>query len=117
MALIHQLKAVATQILGNPEIGRKATLVRVTGVVSDPVAGTVTKTETETEANSYFDAPNHYNTPAGWNVEAQDVLAYLDQEVAIEDRVLRNGITWSVVNVIAYEAGDGIALWVAQLRR
>jgi hypothetical protein len=117
MTLLSDIKAIVTQVLGNPEIGRPVTIRRVTSSTSDPVAGTVSKVTEDIAANSYFDKFTKYNTPEGWNVENNDALAYLDQAVDTEDQVLRESITWSVLNVDPVELGDGIAIWIAQLRR
>lgn len=117
MSLLTDVKAIVTQILGNPEIGRPVTIRRVTSTTTDPVAGTVSKVTEDVAANSYFDKFTKYNTPESWNVEINDALAYLDQAVDTEDQVVRDAVVWTVVNADPVELGAGIAIWIAQLRR
>ena len=122
MALLNPLKAIVSKLLA--QYGRAITIVRVTSV-SDPVSGVVTKVKTDVDAYAYFDKVTQYNAPAGATVELNDVLAYIDTELTIRDQVTREGVTWgvtwsmtwSVIHVDPVELEDGVAIWVALLRR
>jgi hypothetical protein len=107
----------AVQILADPEIGRPV-MIRsfIDTGGGDDEAGTVTRSQVDTPASCFFDQINIHNAPEGSLIRAGDRLAYLDKAVAIDDQVLRETDAWSVITVNPIEVGDGIALWIAQVR-
>lgn len=115
MSLLTDIRAVVNQILGDPEIGRPVTIRRITTTSGGP-SGSPTRSTTEVQANAYFDAINEFNAPAGSQIQAGDLLAYVDQEVRNQDELEREGQVYQVVTVKPVELGIGTAIWIAQLR-
>lgn len=117
MTYLATVSKYVTAVLGNDfgEIGRPVTIRRYT-VTSGGPGGSPTRTPSDTEANAYFDQINDLNAPSGSLIQIGDRLAYVDQEVRIDDEIVRDGTTWQVANVKPIELGSGTALWIAQVR-
>jgi hypothetical protein len=115
MSLLSDIQNVVSGILGNEELGRPIIVRRVTTTSGGP-GGSPTRSTTDVEANAYFDQVNEFNAPGGSQIQAGDRLAYVDQEVRVQDELVRDGEVFQVVNVNPVELGAGIAIWIAQVR-
>lgn len=108
------IATVASNILA--QFGRTVTVRNTVVSATNPVTGTVTASTTDTTANAYFDEVNQFRFPSTL-VEAGDRVAYIDVEVDVGDKIIRDAEVWEVVSVTPYELGLGVAAWQAVIRR
>lgn len=109
------IKATAAALLA--DFGQSVTIRAYTVSGSDPAAGTVTRSSSDTAASCVKTRFNERNTPPGTLIEQGDLLAILDKVVAIDDEIIIGSDTWQVIDVFPVEPGATGVIWKAQIRR